>query len=348
MTTIYSNLSYRAMQSGIPTLKLRMEKLQAEISAGRVSTPAMTLGSKSAPLFSLRQEFTLTQAYRDNVAAAKMTLSSAGIVFENLGNEAQKIRSRLSEFLSGITAREEVGTEARRILRHLNDTAGLGGGFANPLSGQSGLARPFQPYYAQPISNAQTDYQNAFSSTFGFGLDDAQAQELNKTQVENFAQRIVTSYASEQTWEQLWLAGPIISLDIAVSGEKKMRSPTAASVDGLRTFAATLVNLAELADSQLSAEAFAGAVASASSSLGKAEKSFIDTQSEIGRQISRLNDLDDRYKARQSHIEQALAKLEVVDQYVAITELNDLKSQLEVSYTITARVNNLFLFKYIS
>jgi flagellar hook-associated protein 3 FlgL len=347
MTPVYSNFNFTSMQSGVATLKLRLEKLQYQISTGRIDKPAVAAGARSGPLFTLRQDATALQAYRDNIATSRTLLQSADLAFEKLSGTADEVKTALLQFASGTISKSQLGSAARRMLESFTDNFETNGGITNPLAGQSARATPLLRYYSTPPGSAQSNYQGSFLATFGFSIDDLQAQALSQSQISSFVDSIRTGYESPQSWEQLWLAGPVASLDVPVSTSWKVKSPTVVSEDGIKSTASVLVNLAEMANVQLTDQAFQGVVSDLIKSIGVAAQGIIETRAGIGAQLSKLNQLDESYQKKQTGIDVALSSLEGVDQYAAVTEVNALQSQLEISYKITSQMQNLFLANFI-
>lgn len=348
MSAIYSNISFRSMQSGIQAMKSRLEKLQHEITTGRQSAPAIKLGGQSGPLFAMRQQATTVQAYRDNITASQLALRNADLSLADVSKSADEAQTLILQFRSGTLTKDQLGEAVGRLLETFSDAFAQGTGGLNPLSGQSGRLAPISPYFSNPPSIAQADYHSAFLANFGFAIDDPLASTLTGAQLASFAEGIKAGYSDPLIWEQTWLAGPVASLEVPVSSSWRASSPTVASIDGVKGLAASLVNLVELSSADVSDEAFGTAVETVTAQLGVAAKSLQDSRARIGWQQAKLIALDETYQTRQSRIDAALSSLEGIDQYAAVSELNDLKSQLEISYTITSKLQDLFLARYIS
>ena len=111
-------------------------------------------------------------------------------------------------------------------------------------------------------------------------------------------------------------------------------------------FAAAIVS--ELGGSKLGAGGRSALLSRAVSLAGEATGDIAALQAETGFLQARVSDATDRVKAQGDLISSRIQALESVDPYEASMRVSDLLQQIQTSYALTARIQQLSLAQYLT
>jgi flagellar hook-associated protein 3 FlgL len=104
---------------------------------------------------------------------------------------------------------------------------------------------------------------------------------------------------------------------------------------------------ADLASGALGGDALNAVVTQALSVLGSASEGITQIRAEVGVTLSRIEASNTREAAKKDLLSLAVGDLVDVDPYELSTRISDLQSRLEASYSLTARLHELTLTKYL-
>jgi flagellar hook-associated protein 3 FlgL len=108
-----------------------------------------------------------------------------------------------------------------------------------------------------------------------------------------------------------------------------------------------LVAVIDSGASEMNADAFAELASLVAKNAGAAAADLTHSQASLGNTKSRVTSATSRMEIRRNVLERVVGGLESVDQVEASARLNNLTTQLQVSYAVTARMFKLSLLDYL-
>lgn len=123
--------------------------------------------------------------------------------------------------------------------------------------------------------------------------------------------------------------------------------PVTANDGSIRRLYQALVATLDSSLEDLNDETFAAFVDRISQTTATAAADIAGAQSSLGVTQERLAKASERMDGERSLMEQRIAQLEGVDTFEAATRLNTIVNALEASYSVTARLQNFSLLKYL-
>ena len=97
----------------------------------------------------------------------------------------------------------------------------------------------------------------------------------------------------------------------------------------------------------LSSGAYSAIVETATGLLGSAIQGVTSTQAQLGYSEQAISDANERMAIQKDVLDKHIGGLEGIDPYEASTRINNLLTQIETSYALTARIQKLTLLDYI-
>ncbi|MFT3988556.1 flagellar hook-associated family protein [Aestuariivirga sp.] len=328
------------LRSSISSSQRSLANAQIEASTSRYADIGLALGANTGRDVALRNEMAELGQIKD----ANGLLSSRATVTQDALSQMQTIANNFIETLTGAQsatngqalAQQAAEGALAQITSLLNTTqngqyifGGLNSGTA-PLADYDG-------------SSAQAAVNTAFQASFGVTPDDAGVSAISSTDMSAFLDGSFAELFGQSSWETSWTAA---SSDLA---QARINSTQHASVDSsatalpFRQLVSALTMVAGLGAPNLSAGAFDAIAQKALSVSAEAAGSLGAEQSRVGLAQNAVSNATDAITSRINSLTKAVQKMEGVDPYDAATRVNTLMTQLEASYSLTARISNLSL-----
>ncbi len=345
MTTSYiSSLSlWNTPRSASARLQGEIANATQEIAGGRYADVGLTLGAQVSRSLSLRQSAAEIAALKDGNALTGLRLSASQSVLQQLQKSAD------SQF-AALTALP-ADKRGAAMAASANDTlASLTSLLNSSASGQAlfaGINTGANPIRDGAAANAKAAAVTAFQTAFGFPPSDPRAATLTAAQVKTFLEGPVASQFADPSWGTTWsqASSTVVTSQIAL-GETVTSSVTANETAFRQLAQAAVVSGLGLAG--LSADAQAAVSDRVMGLLSQASAGLVSLQADLGRSQSRITDANTRLDAQANFIKTDIARLETVDPAEAKIRLDAAKTQLQMSYSLTAQLQELSLLKYVA
>lgn len=345
-------VSTAAMQSAV---RLAVQRAQAEVAdnqlevtTGRHADIGLALGSKTARTVSLNREVSRLDSMMDNNSLVAQRLSVSQDALGQMSDNAQRMLESLIT-VKGLEDPTQVGVaklEIEGALSNFISLANMSSGGEFLFSGINTDVKPMADFF-EPGSAAKQAFDDAFLATFGFAQDDPQTADITVTELEDFLDNDVAALFEGAEWADAWSDASETNMSSRITNTELIESSTNANAEGFRKFAMTGVVAMEMLDMDLGSDTrsvlgdrliqFAGdsiaGIDSERANLGVAEQRVEKANKTLGDQ----KDVVSIY----------IGELEGVDPYDAATRMNTLLTQMEASYSLTARIQQMSLMNYL-
>jgi flagellar hook-associated protein 3 FlgL len=348
-TSFVSNLALQnAMRLTIGRGQNEIQKLNTEIVTGRYSDIGLALGAKTSNSVTLNSDVTRLNSILDSNALVTQRLSASQSALDMMSDAAQQM---LEAFIA-----VNGSDDANRLLIAQRDVESALGAYtiagntsANGeylFSGINTNTQPLEDYLAAG-SAPKAAFDATFLGHFGFAQDDPAAAGITVPQMENFISNVLEPTFTGAAWNTDWSSASDTNVSSRILKNEVVDSSTNANSQGMRNFALAAVIGVELLNSPISAEVRTAVNASAIKYAGSAVTGIDNQRSTLGVSENRITKANTALESQLRIITLHLGEIEGVDAYEASTRMNSLLAQVETSYTLTARIQQMSLMNYL-
>jgi len=331
----------------IGRLQTELAQAQIEVSSGRHADVGNAIGRDVAAALDIRRISTDLDALAQSNAIVSVryqqTQSALGVAREL----AEGFMETLFSSMQSGGDRSTLIEDAKSRLGTLIDVLSTTSNGVYVFSGINASEPPLTSYLVEPPGAGRTAVTTASTTAFGFAPDDPQASAITPGQMETYLDGSFAGLFDDPAWQSTFSAASSTSLRDRISARDTIEQPVTANSDGLRSLFKVLVATIDSGAEALSADTFRTFAESGIKATGAAVNGIVRSQSDLGIAEDRLAKASDRINLERDIVERRVAELEGVDSYEAATRLNTLVTQLETSYAVTARLQQLTLLSYL-
>jgi len=335
------------------TLRYQMMRMQAdlverqeEMTSGRLADPGRSLGARAGFSFSMSREVTRLEGLVDANSLASGRLSATQDGLTQLNTISQEMLSTLTAAMSGVDDTAVVQTSAKRTLETLTSVlnSNLNGEYL--FAGINTDVKPLNDF-SDPASPNKAQFDAQFLAYFGFSQSDPAASGITAAQIEGFLDSVLEPSFMGTGWQAAWSNAADQTITSRIAPNETAETSVTANGDGMRKLAMTAAVLTEFLQMPVGEEARRTIYERTTTMVGEAIADLASTQSQAGIAEKRVEDASDRISSQIDLLKTFVGDLEGVDPYEASTRVNALLTQIETSYALTARIQQLSLLRYL-
>lgn len=334
-TSFVSNLAVQnAMRLTIQQGQAELLKLQTEVTTGRHADVGLALGSSAARSVSLQRELARLGTLVDTNSVVTQRLAASQSALSAMAEAAQQVRNTLVTF-KGNDAADQLAiqkTEIQSAMSAFSSAANLSFNGEFLFAGINTDVRPLEDYNAAAKSTFDTALATYMSANGITSMSD-----FTKAQMEDFITNTLEPLYDTE-WAADWSKASSQNMTSRISTTEVVQSSTNATTEGFRKFALASVIALELMDENVSSEVRAYIGEAALGYVEQANTQITAERSTLGISEARVKKANTSLQAQIKLINTHITDLEGVDTYEASTRMNTLLTQVETSYTLTARI----------
>jgi flagellar hook-associated protein 3 FlgL len=334
-------------QTSILRLQGRLSKDQGELSSGRVADVGVALGSRQGDSVSLRQTLDALDAFANSNAVVVTRLEATQSALASIASTGSGLSSTLIAAQSTGTSAAVLQQNARQALAGITEVlnSSTAGGYL--FAGESSSTKPVRAFNTTPPSTAQQALATAFQSAFGVALGSANADAITPEQMQQFLDNQFAAEFSDANWKANWSAADDHTLQAQISVGQVVSSSVTANDPSFRKLAAAFGMLSGLGLEALNANTRRTLVDNATRTLQAGLVGISNMQSSVGLIQQTVTESRARTEREAELLTNRVSDLESVDPTKLSIEINNLKTQLETTFSLTAQLQNLNLVKYL-
>ncbi|MEQ1944690.1 flagellar hook-associated family protein [Mesorhizobium sp. VNQ89] len=345
-TTLVSTLSSsQSLRYSTMRTQVDLVKAQKERDTGKVFDSGIALGARTAQ----------TVTFARDVERLNGIVDSNGIVSARLKATQDSLTSMtgIAEQLLGVLTANASGDAAPSVTRDAGKSAlaALTSVLNTPFNGEyifAGINTDVKPIDAFASgSPAKTAFDTAFQTHFGFSQSDPQAASISAADMETFITTALEPQFLGSGWQANWSSATDQTIVSRIALNETASTSVSGNNDAIRKLAMAAASIGDLFDANLSEAGRNALVNQMVGVVGEAIASLAALQSETGVVEQRVDAASDRIKVQADLFERLIIDTEGVDPYEAASRVSDLLSQLETSYAITARIQQLSLLRFL-
>jgi flagellar hook-associated protein 3 FlgL len=350
-----------AMRLSIQQGQTEIVKLQEEATTSIYADTGAALGSSTARVVNLKDELARLSNLRDTNALVTQRLSTSQLAVESMRSTAEELNTTLFTSM-GVDDATRLASTTNAIQSTINaffvaaNTQSNGGYL---LSGINSDARALTPY--DENTAAKASFQAAFESfrdennadpskkpvTTYRDFTKEQMTDFLKTKIEPLYMGDPNGAPPTDKWKEDWSKASDINVSSRISASEVVTSTTNANQMGVRRVVMAGVIATELLGADLTSEARSVVNRVAQDYTQQGISGLINMASDLGTSEGRVTKANTLLDSQKDLLSTSVTDLEGVDPYEASTRMKALLTQIETSYTLTARIQQLSLINFL-
>ncbi len=333
-----------ALQRSLISMQREMADKQVEVQTGKFADVGLSLGEKTATPVSFLRDVRRLESILD-------TNKTAATRLEATQNSLATLRSASNSVLSALTAGNQT-TDGRKVSAQsaLSALGSMTSALNVAVAGQhifAGLNSDVTPIDAGNGIPAGDEMDAAFLAYFGFAKTDPAASTISVAAFQAFVASDVEPMFLGAGWNTIVSGASDMVIQSRITLKEVVSSSVSANEAGIRgtIFAAALA--ANFLDTQLNTAVADNIVRTSVSASATADAALAAVQSKAGLVQERVSDADTRVATQRDMLLGAGEDLTAVDPYEASVRLNALLTQIETSYALTQKIQNLSILRYL-
>jgi flagellar hook-associated protein 3 FlgL len=348
MTTVSTLAQHVRLQAQIRSTRQEVDRLTQEIGSGTHADPFAALGGDASRWMALRRSFEQISFYEESARLAATQLAGQQTAMTALQTTATEMRGLLLGVQSGADdgSPRTIGEGARNALEQVRGVINQAVGGRFLFSGPAVTTPPLrEPDVANAAGNSPTSVLAAIKAGYGSLADPVSMASFLDEVHQVFAG---THPNPDWTFEKVFYAGSTTgAMAVAIDRASDVSLDVRASHPALRGIVEALYVLDAVPATLTSADSYRVMAAELSERLTIDLGRLVDLTAEVGYRQQLVAETLTRHAQTSAVVNNNLAALESIDDYAAATRLTALQTQLELSYTITARLSRLSLASYL-
>jgi flagellar hook-associated protein 3 FlgL len=343
-TTFVSTASLlNTPRTGIARMQSDLVRLNNEVISGRMSDVGLSLGANTGRSLTLHID---TQALASLVA-------SNGTVTTRLEQTQSALDTMLTganDFLKQIITNKDAAAApgaikqlAQSALSGFISNANASDGHDYLFGGINSATPPLADYGSGPGAAVSA----AFQAAFGMAPDDPAVASISGADMSAFLDTAFSDLFADPAWGTTWSSASSQVMANRIAPGETIDSSVSANEPAMRKLAMIYSMVASLGVDKLGADARQAVLDKASSVVGDAVSDLTSLQAGIGTTQNRVKDATDRLTAQQAIIERRIGVLEGVDPAEAKIKIDTLSTQIEMSYSLTAKLLQMSILNYV-
>jgi flagellar hook-associated protein 3 FlgL len=351
-TTFVSTVSlWNSSKSTLDKLQANLLKANKELSTGRDADVGLKLGYKTGTTLSLRQDRAELDVLTDSNASTTLRLKSMTKVLDQLRSNADKLMNAfISTPLTPATI-EVLKYQAQAGLTSLTTTlnSDVNGQFV--FGGINSQEKPFNAYLggAAP-SAAKAAVDSAFSAAppagFGFPQSAAGVSTITPAEMDTFLNGAFANLFTGTNWQN-WSNASSENIQSRISPLERVEVTANANDEAIQKLTMAYTMVFDLGIDRLSEKTREVLVNKVIETLSKAISGVTEIGARLGTVQEKLELANERMSLQKDIFEEKIAHLEAVDPAEAKIRVDQIMTQIQTSYSLTAQLKGLSLINYL-
>jgi flagellar hook-associated protein 3 FlgL len=344
-TFISSNSTSTTLRISAMKSRAALSLATQEATTGRSADVGLNLGALTGRDVVLRAELTDVDKLVDTNALVSGRLAVSQQRVGELIDTAESFQkdmlaARNSDDGGRIVA-QSAGSNLQSLIATLNVTMDGQYLFGGINTGQA----PVVDYTAG--SPAKTAVDTAFVATFGFPQSSPLVANITAVDMKNFIDTTFKSQFDDPAWGTNWSTATDQVMKSRISTTQTIDTSVSANEPAFRKLAMAYTMLSDLGTQNLNQAAFQAMVDTALVGVGDAIADLAGVGAKLGTAEEQTTNATSRLKVQGDIITQQVTAMEKVDQTEASVRVTSLQNQLEMSLSLTSRIQSLSILNYI-
>jgi flagellar hook-associated protein 3 FlgL len=343
---VSSHAISQALRYSMMRMQADLAKGQQEVATGRVADPGLALGARTGQSVSLARDVERLNGLADSNGLVAARLKATQSALSQLAIHGEELRSTLAAGITGNASFTVARSQGQTALDSLNVVLNTTFNGQYLFAGINTDVQPINAFDAGSPSRAAFD--QAFADHFGFPRSDPAVQTITGAQMDAFLAAAVEPQFLGAGWATNWSNATDEAITARIALNETTSTSVSANIGGARKLAMAAAIVAEFLQPPLSAEAGHAVMERSAELVSEGIAEIAQTQSETGIVENRIKNANERLAMQIDLFERTVQDMEGVDPYEASTRVSALMTQIETSYALTARIQQLSLLRFLA
>jgi flagellar hook-associated protein 3 FlgL len=337
-----------ASRLSITNLQNKLQVAQKEMSTFRLADVGLTLGFRTGETVSMRQEVSRLQTITDTNSIAKARLDTTDVALKGMMDGASQFLGNLFLARNGGITGAALADVAKAGLSSFTDASNttLNGMFL--FGGINSDSKPIGIYDTSPPSAAKTAVGDAFQAAFGISQSDSAVADISPADMQAFLDGPFNDIFETNQWNGTWSNASDQNIKSRISTSELVETSANANETAFRKVAQVYTMMSDLGNKNLSTDTYNVLIDKAMSLINEATTDLTRIRTDIGSAQSRIGAANDRMAIQINVLNLNVNSLEGVDPSEVSVRVSSLLTQIETAYSVTARIQQLSILKYMS
>ena len=322
-------------------------KLQAEVSSGRRFDVGRDLGSQTGALTAFKQEASVLRGSIDINKHLAGRLDASQAALETMVSSANEFLGALMSARGDPRNAEIVTRQAEQAFRSFQAAANTSHSGVYVFSGLNTDTAPFNDYFSDPPPSSRTAVLTAFSSTFGFTVDDPAVASIPVSSMQAYIDTTFSGLFDDPEWGNNWSSATQQPVESNVGSARRITSSVTAHEEAFRKITAAYTMMVDMGTANLNEASYQAVVDGAAKLIAEGVAGLGELQGLMGSAEREISVANENSSMRLNLVERIIGEKEDVDLSEVSIRLNMLLNHLEASYVVTGRLQNLSLLKVL-
>lgn len=320
----------------------KLSQANTELLSGRLADVGATIGYKTGQAVSFRQDYERIDAIFKSNESVATRLKVTQTALTGLKDSSDKFLQTAITAMNSPTATLSATVEAKAQLTALFDKLNTSYEAGFVFGGLNSDVKPMPGYFGQP---AQTAVQTAFTALSG-GVPSAVTPAAMQTFLDTTFANLFSGGVGGG-WDTNWTDASSTNIKSRISTTEMIDASTNATEEPFRQMAMALTMMADLANEQLNADTQKVVAKKAAELITAAGAGISNLQATLAIPEQRIADANDRIDIQKDILERRIFQLEGVDENEATLRVTALEKEINMSYAITGKLQNLSILQYL-
>ena len=343
---VSSHAIAKALSHQLMRLQSDLAKAQTEVVTGKHADVGVALGGRTGQAVALNRDIDRLNGMIDTNSLVATRLDATQEGLSRIASEAENFLSALTVGSSGDSGRQILQQNATNTLETLTSVLNTSLNGEYIFAGINTDVKPINDYGAAGSPN-KAAFDAAFLGYFGFAQNHPAAESITYDQMADFLDNVVEPMFTGPDWEANWsnATDEVITSRIALN--ETAETSASANTSGMRKLAMAASLVSDLLQAPLNENAREALIGRTRTLVGEAISDVQYVQAKVGLVQTRVKNANERLSMQVDIMTTNLGDLQGVDPYEAATRVNELLTQIETSYALTARIKQLSLLDYL-
>ena len=341
-TFISTTTLWNSPRSTLDKLQSELVKANKEVVTGRHMDVGLALGRQTGKSLSLRQERATLDALTDSNATTTLRLKSTSAALDQVRAVADSFKNALVGMHVGAQDIPLIMSQAKagfdKLVSTLNEN--IGGQYL--FGGVNSKAQPLNAYEASPKAAVDA----AFLAFFGFFQSDAEVVNITPDAMQAFVGGPLSELFANE-WQGTWSQASEQNIQSLISPTERVETSATADEAAFRKLAMAYTMTFDLGIAGLNSETREYLLNRVIGTLGEGISEVTEIQADLGTVQQKIERANERMSLQKTFLDERITNYEAVDPAEAKVRVDQLSTQIQMSYSLTAQLNQLSLINFI-
>lgn len=319
--------------------QVKLANASTEMQSGRLADVGATIGYKTGISVSFRQDLERIGAISTSNKSVASRMKVAQVAMTGMKDAADKFASSTLTNMGTTFSTAAVAVEAKAQLNAMFDKLNTNyeGGYI--FGGLNSDVKPMTGYFG---TAAQTQVQTAFTALTG-----GTPSSVTPAAMETWLNTTFAGFFTPANWDANWSDASSNNIRTRISTNEMIETSVNATDDAFRMMAMAYTMMADLSNEQLDVDTQKVVARKAQEMISAAAAGVTKLQAALAIPEQRVADANDRIEIQKDVLELRIFQLEGVDENEAALRVDALKKEIDISYAITGKLQDLSILKYL-